>query len=74
MSKAEVNRATKMRASENVSIVFDLISQSGAYIHLNGKRLTYDHGKIEVWQGTKQIYMGVDWRAAADELLADNYL
>lgn len=74
MSRAFLNQAAKMRASEKASILFDLISQSGAYLYLNGKRLTYDHGKLEVWQGTKQVYAGVDWRAAADALRADDYI
>lgn len=49
------------------------VSEFGAYLYVNGKRMTYDHGKLEVWQGTKQIYMGDDWYAATEALRANDY-
>jgi hypothetical protein len=72
--QSQQSETTRAVSAAMVALYQTFTSESGAYLYLNGKRLTCDHGTLEVWQGTTQVYMGHDWYEATEALRADTDL
>jgi hypothetical protein len=55
--------AAKRLCNLGVGVAYNAFCTSGAYLHLNGKRLVVDDdtNTIEVWQGRKKLYEGESW-------------